>query len=80
MCGVFLLSKISFGKTDFNKARRILQIPSDTIRETLQSGDLALAEELLGRPYFIMGRVVYGADTRDRCRGGSFLFGPRSVA
>ena len=30
MCGVFLLSKISFGKTDFNKARRILQIPSDT--------------------------------------------------
>ena len=36
------------------------RVSSTRIRETLQAGDLELAEELLGRPYFIMGRVVYG--------------------
>ena len=36
------------------------RISSTRIRETLGAGDFALAEKLLGRPYFIMGRVVYG--------------------
>ena len=36
------------------------RVSSTRIRETLAAGDLALAEQLLGRPYFIMGRVVYG--------------------
>ena len=33
---------------------------STRIRHTLESGDFALAEELLGRPYAMTGKVVYG--------------------
>ena len=36
------------------------RISSTRIRDALSSGDFGLAEKLLGRPYFIMGRVVYG--------------------
>ena len=36
------------------------RVSSTRIREVLAAGDLALAEKLLGRAYFMMGRVVYG--------------------
>lgn len=36
------------------------RVSSSRIREVLASGDFTLAEKLLGHPYFIMGRVVYG--------------------
>ena len=36
------------------------RVSSTRIREVLAAGDFALAEKLLGRPYFMMGRVVYG--------------------
>lgn len=36
------------------------RISSTRIREALKAGDFEIAEKLLGRPYFIMGRVVYG--------------------
>ena len=36
------------------------RVSSTRIREALGAGDFRLAEKLLGRPYFIMGRVVYG--------------------
>jgi riboflavin kinase/FMN adenylyltransferase len=36
------------------------RVSSTRIRECLSVGDFALAEKLLGHPYFIMGRVVYG--------------------
>jgi riboflavin kinase/FMN adenylyltransferase len=36
------------------------RVSSTRIRECLSAGDFALAEKLLGHPYFIMGRVVYG--------------------
>lgn len=36
------------------------RVSSTRIRQTLQAGDLALAAKLLGRPYSITGRVVYG--------------------
>lgn len=36
------------------------RVSSSRIREVLQDGDFPLAEKLLGRPYFMMGRVVYG--------------------
>jgi len=36
------------------------RISSSRIREVLAEGDFELAEKLLGHPYFIMGRVVYG--------------------
>jgi riboflavin kinase/FMN adenylyltransferase len=36
------------------------RVSSSRIREVLAEGDFALAEKLLGHPYFIMGRVVYG--------------------
>ena len=36
------------------------RVSSTRIREVLGAGDFRLAEKLLGRPYFIMGRVVYG--------------------
>jgi riboflavin kinase/FMN adenylyltransferase len=36
------------------------RVSSTRIRECLSEGDFALAEKLLGHPYFIMGRVVYG--------------------
>ena len=36
------------------------RVSSTRIRQTLQSGDLALAAKLLGRPYSITGRVQYG--------------------
>ncbi|MEZ5558236.1 MAG: bifunctional riboflavin kinase/FAD synthetase [Pseudomonadales bacterium] len=36
------------------------RISSSRIREVLAEGDFALAERLLGHPYFIIGRVVYG--------------------
>lgn len=37
-----------------------LRISSSAVREALARGDLALARELLGRPYGISGRVVHG--------------------
>lgn len=40
----------------FNKQR----ISSTRIREVLAQGDFALASQLLGRPYSITGRIVYG--------------------
>ena len=36
------------------------RISSTRIREALKTGDFALAEALLGRPYSIMGRIVVG--------------------
>lgn len=36
------------------------RVSSSRIREVLEAGEFALAERLLGHPYFIMGRVVYG--------------------
>lgn len=36
------------------------RVSSTRIREMLATGDLSQAEKLLGHPYFIMGRVVYG--------------------
>ena len=36
------------------------RVSSTRIREALQDGNFALAEKLLGRPYSMMGRVVYG--------------------
>jgi len=36
------------------------RVSTTRIRQTLQAGDLALAAQLLGRPYSITGRVVYG--------------------
>ncbi len=36
------------------------RISSSRIRGALSSGEFELVEKLLGRPYFIMGRVVYG--------------------
>ena len=36
------------------------RVSSTRIREALAAGDFPLAEKLLGRPYFMMGRVVYG--------------------
>ena len=36
------------------------RISSSRIRDALSLGEIDLAEQLLGRPYFIMGRVVYG--------------------
>ena len=36
------------------------RVSSSRVRQVLSEGDLRLAEKLLGHPYFIMGRVVYG--------------------
>ena len=36
------------------------RVSSTRIRQTLQAGDLAIAAQLLGRPYSITGRVQYG--------------------
>lgn len=36
------------------------RVSSSRVRETLGAADFDLAEKLLGHPYFIMGRVVYG--------------------
>jgi riboflavin kinase / FMN adenylyltransferase len=36
------------------------RISSTRVREALWEGDFGLAEVLLGHPYFMMGRVVYG--------------------
>ena len=36
------------------------RVSSTRIREALGQGDFAVAEKLLGRPYFLMGRVVWG--------------------
>jgi len=36
------------------------RVSSSRIRELLSEGELQAAERLLGHPYFIMGRVVYG--------------------
>jgi riboflavin kinase/FMN adenylyltransferase len=37
------------------------RISSSAVREALRAGDLALAERLLGHPYWISGRVAHGA-------------------
>ena len=38
------------------------RVASTRIREVLAEGNFALAEKLLGRKYFMMGRVVYGRE------------------
>ena len=45
-----------------------LRISSTRIRDALSAGDLVLAEELLGQPFFIEGRIVHG-DKRGRTIG-----------
>lgn len=37
------------------------RVSSTRVREALQQGDFALVHRLLGRPYTITGRVIYGA-------------------
>lgn len=37
------------------------RISSTWVREALQQGDLTLAETLLGHPYYLCGKVAYGA-------------------
>ncbi len=37
-----------------------IRVSSSAVREALSDGNFRLAEKLLGHPYFIMGRVVYG--------------------
>lgn len=44
------------------------RISSTSVRDALQAGDLALAEQLLGRPYSLCGNVAYG-DQRGRDLG-----------
>jgi riboflavin kinase/FMN adenylyltransferase len=44
------------------------RVSSTRVRQALQNGDHALAETLLGRPYCMEGRVVYG-DKRGRTIG-----------
>ncbi len=41
-------------------ARAGVRVSSSAVRAALAAGDLAAAEELLGRPYSISGRVVHG--------------------
>jgi riboflavin kinase/FMN adenylyltransferase len=41
-------------------ARAGIRVSSSAVRAALAAGDLAGAEELLGRPYSISGRVVHG--------------------
>ena len=36
------------------------RVSSTRVREALRAGDFQEAERLLGHPYFMMGRVVYG--------------------
>jgi len=36
------------------------RVSSTRIRESLDSGDFEMAEKLLGHPYFITGKVIYG--------------------
>lgn len=45
-----------------------LRVSSTRIREALAAGDLAAAEQLLGRPYRMLGRVAHG-DKRGRSIG-----------
>lgn len=37
-----------------------LRVSSSAVREALQAGDMAMAHELLGRPFAISGHVVHG--------------------
>ncbi len=46
----------NFGTLELDGER----VSSSRVRECLLSGDLRAAERLMGHPYFIMGRVVYG--------------------
>jgi riboflavin kinase / FMN adenylyltransferase len=48
---------ISMPRVDFNSER----VSSTRVRDALFSGNLALAAQLLGRPYSISGKVVHGA-------------------
>ncbi|HKW36941.1 MAG TPA: bifunctional riboflavin kinase/FAD synthetase [Burkholderiales bacterium] len=41
-------------------ARAEVRVSSSAVRAALAAGDLAAAEELLGRPYSISGRVIHG--------------------
>ena len=55
------LSQYGFNVTNLNTVELDGERVSSTrIRQTLQEGDLALAAQLLGRPYSITGRVQYG--------------------
>ena len=45
-----------------------IRVSSTRIREALKTGDLMLAEKLLGRPYRMSGRVAHG-DKRGRTMG-----------
>ncbi len=37
-----------------------MRVSSTRVRESLRAGELAVAEQLMGHPYFIIGRVVLG--------------------
>ena len=37
-----------------------IRVSSTRVREALEANDLKLAQNLLGRPYFILGKVIYG--------------------
>lgn len=52
-----------------------IPVSSSTIRASLQRGDLATAARLLGRPYFVGGRIVEGAG-----RGRTLGFPTANVA
>lgn len=60
-CGFDVASTASFRLHD-------CRISSTAIRESLLQGDLALAHEMLGRPYSIAGKVVHG-DKKGRTIG-----------
>ena len=54
-------AELGFGVSDLGtQAEGSERISSTRIRELLAAGELVKAEHMLGHPYFIMGRVVYG--------------------
>ncbi|MBR5635185.1 MAG: riboflavin biosynthesis protein RibF [Prevotella sp.] len=53
---------------------------SSTIRHALRDGNIALATELLGRPYSITGRVVHGRGEGHRIGFPTANIAPESVA
>lgn len=55
------LQEQGFSVTDLTTVQLLSERVSSTrIRQVLQHGDFTLAAQLLGRPYSIIGRIVYG--------------------